>query len=97
MDISVVITIIGVLVALTNIIVEVAKKATWDKLPTNVLALVVAEVLTIASGIACCQIKAVPMEWYIVAALVVMGFMVAYAAMFGFDKLRQVMNWRESK
>lgn len=97
MDISVVITIIGVLVALTNIIVEVAKKATWKKLPTNVLALVVAEVLTIASGIAYCQIKAVPMEWYIVAALVVMGFMVAYAAMFGFDKLRQVMNWGESK
>lgn len=97
MDISVIITIIGVLVALTNIIVEVAKKATWDKLPTNVLALVVAEVLTIASGIAYCQIKAVPMEWYIVAALVVMGFMVAYAAMFGFDKLRQVMNWGESK
>lgn len=97
MDISVVITIIGVLVALTNIIVEVAKKATWDKMPTNMLALAVAEVLTIASGIAYCQIKAVPMEWYIVAALVVMGFMVAYAAMFGFDKLRQVMNWGESK
>lgn len=37
------------------------------------------------------------MEWYIVAALVVLGFMVAYAAMFGFDKLRQVMNWGESK
>lgn len=97
MEISAVITIIGVLVALTNIIVEVAKKATWDKLPTNVLALVVAEVLTIASGIAYCQIKAVPMEWYIVAALVVMGFMVAYAAMFGFDKLRQVMNWGDKK
>lgn len=97
MDISVVITIIGVLVALTNIIVEVAKKATRDKLPTNVLALLVAEFLTITSGIAYCQIKTVPMEWYIVAALVVLGFMVAYAAMFGFDKLRQVMNWGESK
>ena len=97
MEISAVITVIGVLVALTNIIVEVAKKATWDKLPTNVLALVVAEILTIASGIAYCQIKAVPMEWYIVAALVVLGFMVAYAAMFGFDKLRQIMNWGESK
>lgn len=97
MEISAVITVIGVLVALTNIIVEVAKKATWDKLPTNVLALVVAEILTIASGIAYCQIKAVPMEWYIVAALVVLGFMVAYAAMFGFDKLRQIMNWGESR
>lgn len=39
MDMSVIITIIGVLVALTNVIVEVTKKATWDKLPTNILAL----------------------------------------------------------
>ena len=97
MEISTIITIIGVLVALTNIIVEVAKKATWDKLPTNVLALVVAEVLSIASGIAYCQIKAVPMEWYVVSALVVLGFMVAYAAMFGFDKLRQIMHWGDAK
>ena len=29
--------------------------------------------------------------------MVVMGFMVAYAAMFGFDKLRQVMNWGDKK
>ena len=37
MELSVIIAIIGVLVALTNVIVEVAKKATWDKLPTNIL------------------------------------------------------------
>ena len=45
MELSVIIAIIGVLVALTNVIVEVAKKATWDKLPTNILALIVGEVL----------------------------------------------------
>ena len=32
-----------------------------------------------------------------IAALVVAGFMVAYAAMFGFDKLREIMNWGEKK
>lgn len=93
MNISVIVTVIGVLVALTNIIVEVAKKATWDKLPTNILALIVAEALTMASGLAYCQIKAISLTWYIVAALVVAGFMVAYAAMFGFDKLKEIMNW----
>lgn len=35
--------------------------------------------------------------WYMIAALVVAGFMVAYAAMFGFDKLREIMNWGEKK
>ena len=81
MELSVIIAIIGVLVALTNVIVEVAKKATWDKLPTNILAL----------------IKDIAIVWYMIAALVVAGFMVAYAAMFGFDKLREIMNWGEKK
>ena len=32
-------SIIGVLVVLTNIVVQVLKKVTWDKLPTNALAI----------------------------------------------------------
>mgnify|MGYP002801399008 FL=1 len=96
MELAVIITAVGVLVALTNIIVEVAKKATWDKLPTNVLALVVAIALTLAAGFAYCQIKAVLITWYIIVALVVAGFMVAYAAMFGFDKLKEIMGWDEN-
>ena len=95
MELSVIIAIVGVLVALTNVIVEVAKKATWDKLPTNILALIVAVALTLAAGFAYCQIEAVTITWYIVVAFVVVGFMVAYAAMFGFDKLKEIMNWGE--
>lgn len=38
---SVIISIIGVLVVLTNIVVQVLKKVTWDKLPTNALAIIV--------------------------------------------------------
>ena len=97
MELSVIIAIIGVLVALTNVIVEVAKKATWDKLPTNILALIIGEVLTTGTGIAYFQIKDIAIVWYMIAALVVAGFMVAYAAMFGFDKLREIMNWGEKK
>ena len=93
MELSVIITIVGVLVALTNVIVEVAKKSPWEKLPTNILALIVAVALTLAAGFAYCQIKAVAITWYIVVAFIVVGFMVAYAAMFGFDKLKEIMNW----
>lgn len=96
MEISVLIAVVGVLVALTNIIVEVVKKSTWDKLPTNVLALIVAVALTLAAGFAYCQINAVAITWYIVVAFIVVGFMVAYAAMFGFDKLKEIMNWSDT-
>lgn len=94
-DISVLITVLGVLVALTNIIVEVLKKVTYDKLPTNVVAVLVAIVLTILAGLALFQIKGIAVTWYLILALVVLGFMVAYAAMFGFDKLKEIMNWKE--
>ena len=36
---SVVISLIGVLVALTNIITQVLKKVTWEKLPTSCVML----------------------------------------------------------
>ena len=97
MEITVIITIVGVLVALTNVIVEVVKKATWDKLPTNVLAIIVAEALTLAAGFAYFQIEAMPITWYVVVAFVVLGCMVAYAAMFGFDKLKEIMNCGEKE
>lgn len=95
MDLAFIITIIGVLVALTNVITEVVKKLTWDKMPTNVLAVAVGELLTLASGLAYFQVKGIDVVWYYVVALVVIGFMVAYAAMFGFDKLKEIMNWGE--
>lgn len=95
MDLTKIIPIIGALVALTNVIVQVLKKATWDKLPTNVLAIVTAMLLCLVAGIAYCQVNAISITWYLVAALIVLGFLVAYAAMFGFDKLQEIMKWKK--
>lgn len=92
-DISIIIALVGGLVALTNVITEVLKKVTWDKLPTNVLALIVAEAMTIVVGLAYFQINDITVVWYMAVALVVLGIMVAYAAMFGFDKLKEIMGW----
>ena len=88
-DWSVILSLVGVLVVITNIIVQVLKKLTWDKLPTNILATLVAIVLTLGAFFAYCQIKSITVVWYMVAAA--LGFMVASAAMFGFDKLKEVI------
>lgn len=96
-DWSVILSIVGVLVVLTNIIVQVLKKLTWDRLPTNVLAVLVAMALTLVAFFAYCQIRGVAVLWYMVVAAIVVGFMVAYAAMFGFDKLKEVIMQMESK
>lgn len=96
-DWSVILSIVGVLVIVTNIIVQVVKKVTWDKLPTNILATLVAIVLTLGAFFAYCQIKSITVAWYMVAAAVVLGFFVAYAAMFGFDKLKEAIMQLETK
>lgn len=84
---SVIISIIGVLVVLTNIVVQVLKKVTWDK-----LAMIVSLVLTLGAFFAYCSIKGIAVVWYMVFAAVVLSFMVAYAAMFGFDKLKEALG-----
>ena len=89
--VSTVLTVVAILVVLTNIITQVLKKGLWDKLPTNLLALVVAMALTIVAMFAVLQILGIAFVWYMIPAALVVGFMVAYAAMFGFDKLHQLL------
>ena len=86
------ITVIGSLVAVVNIIVEVLKKFTEKYVPTNVLAVAISMVLTLTVFFAWCSINAIAVQWYLVVAAVVVGFFVAYAAMFGFDKLKEVLE-----
>lgn len=88
-NIPVLLSIIGALVVVTNIIVQVLKNLTWDKLPTNILAVIVSMVLTLVAFFAYCQICSIAVEWYMVIAAVVVGFLTSYAAMFGFDKLKE--------
>lgn len=81
-----------VLMVVTNIITEVLKKLTWEKMPTNILAFLVAMTITLLAFFALCQIAGIRITWYMVAGAVVLGIFVAYAAMFGFDKLRQTLE-----
>ena len=83
---SVIFCMIGVVGWLTNIVVQGLKKVTWDK-----LAMIVSLVLTLGAFFAYCSIKGIAVVWYMVFAAVVLAFMVAYAAMFGFDKLKEAL------
>ena len=91
-NISMILTIIFGLTVVTNILTEVIKKITWDKIPTNLVVLVIAEVLTVLSGAAYAQINDMDIYWYHAVGAVVVGVFVSYAAMFGFDKLKQALE-----
>lgn len=77
LNISAIVAIIGALTVLTNIIVEVLKRATWEKMPTNLLAIIVAMVLTLVAFFGYMAFMGYAVMWYYVAAAVVVGFAVA--------------------
>ena len=64
---TVLLIVFGILVVLTNIITQLLKKlVNRDKFPTQVLCLVISEVLSIASFIAYCQIYGISITWYMI-------------------------------
>lgn len=91
-NISEILIIVGMITAVTNIVVQVLKQVTWDKIPTNIVVLAIAQALTLCSGFAYAEIHGITVAWYMVVAAVVVGFAVAYAAMFGYDKLMEVIQ-----
>ena len=90
--VAVLLPLVLVLMIVTNIITEVLKKLTWEKIPTNLLAFLVSMAVTLLAFFAMCQIAGIRITWYMVVGAVVLGIFVAYAAMFGFDKLRQTLE-----
>ena len=74
------------LTLVTNIIVQVLKSLLYDMLPTNLLAFLVAAVVTVGS-----YYRFAITGWMIVA-LIALIFLVAFSAMFGYDKLMQLME-----
>lgn len=89
---NIILTVIFALMVVTNVITEVIKKITWDKIPTNLVVVIIAEILTIASGATYASINNIAIQWYHIFGAVVTGIFVSYAAMFGFDKLRQTIG-----
>lgn len=83
--------VIAVLVALTNIIVEVLKTMA-PKVPTNYLAILVALFVTALAFAAWMAHMQITFVWYYIPAALIQGMMVAYAAMFGFDKLKEAFE-----
>lgn len=88
------------LTLVTNIIVQVLKGLLCDLIPTNLLAFIVAVVVTVGVGLALWSYYGFAITLWLVLALIAMCFIVAFSAMFGYDKLVQLIEqagWLKSE
>lgn len=79
------------LMLLVNIFTEVLKKV-FVNIPTNALALVLSLIITIVAMFIWLDIKSITFVWWMILVAIAVAFMVAYAAMFGWDKLQQLIT-----
>ena len=91
---SILLTVVAALVFVTNIIVEVIK-GLIPKIPTNIVAVIVAMIVTVLALYILCTVLEISVMWYYAVGAVVLGIFVGYAAMFGFDKFKAA--WEKIK
>ena len=97
-DLSMLVMIVFGLMLITNMITQVLKKLTWDKIPTNLLVFIISLICSFAAALLYCHYKAIAITWVVIVVTIALAFAVCYSAMFGFDKFTEMVeNWKKIK
>ena len=97
-DLSVIVMIVFGLMLITNMITQVLKKLTWDKITTNLLVFIISFISSFAVALLYCHFKAIAVTWVVIVVTVALSFAVCYSAMFGFDKFTEMIeSWKKIK
>lgn len=86
--------VLYLLTTAVNLIVEVIK--TFIPIPTAIVVFIVSIALTELALFIACEVLAITVMWYYAVGAVVLGIVVAYCAMFGFDKIKEVLGRLEA-
>lgn len=88
----VLLTVVLALTLITNLVVQVLKNLLYDKIPTNLLAFIVAVVVTALAGYAMWNYYGFELTGWMIVGLVAICFFVAFSAMFGYDKFVEMID-----
>ena len=85
--------IVGILAFVVSVIIEVIKNVSFLKnIPTDLVVIVLSEVLTVLSFLAYMSYAAIAITWYLVVGAIIAGFFVAFIAMYGWDKFTELYD-----
>lgn len=83
--------IIGVLAFLVSVITQVFKGVSiLSKIPTDILVFVLSIGITVVAFVAYMQYIQQVILWYMVLAAIIAGFIVAFVAMYGWEKFSEL-------
>lgn len=85
------VAVIGVLAFLVSVITEVFKNVGILKvIPTDIFVLILSVIMTMLAYVAFMQYIGQAILWYMLVAALLAGFIVAFIAMFGWEKITEL-------
>ena len=88
---AVILTIIGAMATFVTIVTEFTKS--WgflDRIPTSLQVLAVSMLVSVLSVVIYIQMQEAEMIWYYIVGAIVLGWIVAYVSMYGWEKLTEM-------
>lgn len=90
-NMTLLIAVIGVLAFIVSLVTQVFKGVgVLSKLPTDILVLVLSIGITVTAFMAYMQYIQQAIIWYMIIAAILAGFIVAFVAMYGWEKLSEL-------
>lgn len=90
-NMTIILAIIGALAFVVSVVTQVIKGiGVLSKLPTDILVFVLSIGITVAAFVAYMQYIQTTILWYMILAAIIAGFIVAFVAMYGWEKLSEL-------
>ena len=90
-NMTMILAVIGALAFMVSVITQVFKGVgVLSKIPTDILVFVLSIVITVVAFVAYMQYIQMTILWYMILAAIMAGFIVAFIAMYGWEKLSEL-------
>lgn len=90
-NMTMILAVIGALAFMVSVITQVFKGVgVLSKIPTDILVFVLSIGITVVSFVAYMQYIQMTILWYMILAAIMAGFIVAFIAMYGWEKLSEL-------
>ena len=90
-NMTMILAVIGTLAFLVSVITQVFKGVgVLSKIPTDILVFVLSIGITVVVFVAYMQYIQMTILWYMILAAIMAGFIVAFIAMYGWEKLSEL-------
>ena len=92
-NMTAILAVIGALAVIVSVITQVFKGVgVLSKIPTDILVLVLSIGITVTAFVAYMQYIQQTIIWYMILAAILAGFLVAFVAMYGWEKFAELWS-----